>query len=182
MQPPDHLVPLALLVVGVVRLIIDHQTGRSPARNPFVKILNLDLLRRLPRTENRRHDVRLILVPVQAGALVELLDVGEVEGSFGAGSLALASQVDIEVPEDLEVARDHGVRAENPAAGEVGAQALEDDDVGGHHEEGPGVVGPALDDGVEVLPGDGQGHDLRLATTGGHLDRVAREVVVLQQL
>ena len=41
---------------------------------------------------------------------------------------------------------------------------------------------PALGDGVEVLPGDGERHDLRLAAAGRHLDGVASEVVVLEDV
>src|SRR5207247_4942845 len=107
------------------------------------------------------------------GALVELLDVGKVEGALGAGALALAAGVAIEVPVDGELGRDDGVGAEDAAAGEVAAQALEDDDVGGDQEEGLGVGGGVFEDGVEVLPGDGEGHDLGLAAAGGHLDAVA---------
>ena len=65
---------------------------------------------------------------------------------------------------------------------EVRSQPLEHDDVRGDDQERLGVVVSRLGHGVEVLPGDRQGHHLGLAAAGRHLDAVAGEVVVLKQL
>ena len=75
-----------------------------------------------------------------------------------------------------------GIRLKDASAGEVDPQALEDDDVGGKEEEASGVVVEPFGDGVEVLPGDGKGHHLGLAASCCHLDGVAGEVVVLEDV
>ena len=72
--------------------------------------------------------------------LVELLDVGEVQRAQGAGPLAFAAHVAVEVPVDAQLVGDDGIGAEDAPAGEVGAQPLEDDHVGRDQQEGPGVV------------------------------------------
>ena len=132
------------------------------------------------RAENIGHDVRLVGLGV--GTLVELLDVGQVERTLRAGPLAVAAHVEVQVPEDAQLRRDNGIGAEDAPAGEVGAQPLEDDDVRREEQEGRGVIVPSFGDGVEVLPGDGERHDLGLAAAGGHLDGIASEIVVLEDV
>ena len=133
------------------------------------------------RPEHVGHGVRLVGIG-GPGALVELLDVREVERALRAGPLRVAAHVEVHLPEDAQLRRDDGVGPEDAPAAEVGAQPLEHDDVRGDDEERLGVVVAALGDSVEVLPGDGERHDLRLAAAGRHLDGVAGEVVVLQDV
>ena len=116
------------------------------------------------------------------GPLVQLLDVGQVERAERAGPFALAAHVALKVPEDAQFVGDHRVGAEDAAALEIGPQSLEDDDVRRDQQKRLGEVVAALGDGVEVLPGDRQAHHLGLAAAGRHLDAVAGEVVVLEQL
>ena len=133
------------------------------------------------RTEHVGHDLRLVGV-CGPGSLVELLDVREVERALRARPLRVAAHVEVHLPEDAQLRRDDGVGLEDPPATEVGAQPLEDDDVRRDDEERLGVVVATLGDGVEVLPGDGERHDLRLAAARRHLDGVPSEVVVLQDV
>ena len=100
---------------------------------------------------------------------------------LGVGSFAVAAHIAVEIPEDLQFRRNDRVSAKDSATGEVGVETFEDDDVGGNDEGGLGVVVAGFNNGVEVLPGDGERHDLRLAASGRHLDAVAGEVVVLKE-
>lgn len=85
-------------------------------------------------------------------------------------------------PEDSELWRDNWVCAEHPATAKVGPKALEHDDIRGNDEEGLSVVLPAFSHSIEVLPGDRQGHDLRLPAPSGHLHRIASELVILKNV
>lgn len=180
MEASDYLVPLALLVVGMVALVIDHETGATPPNDPLVEVLGLGGAGGRLRAEDGRHLLRLV-VAVRARPLVELLDVGEIESALRTGPLVLPAHVTLEVPENLVFSRDHRISPEDPASPEVQSKALEHDDVRSNDEERPGVVLAPLRDRVEILPSDRERHDLGLATAGSHLHAVPRELVVLQQ-
>ena len=180
-KPADGLVPFALFVVRVVGLVVQHHDGAAAFGDPRQEVFDLLRRRRRLRPQHGRHHVRLVVFRVLP--LVHLLDVGQVQRPRGPGPLALRRACSI--GESQKIRSSSGITGsadEDPAAAEVGSQPLEDDDVGGDDQEGPGVVVARLGHGVEVLPGDGQRHHLRLAAAGRHLDAVAGEVVVLQEL
>ena len=105
------------------------------------------------RPEHVGHDVRFAWCR-HPSPLVKLLDVGEVERPLRTGSLRITAHVEVHLPEDPQLGRDDRVGPEDPAATEVGAESLENDDVRGQDQEGLGIVVAALCYGVEVLPGD----------------------------
>ncbi len=163
----------------VVRLIVEDDHRTAALGDAWDEIFYFLCVRGRLRSEHGRHHVRLIVFGFRA--LVNLLDIGQVQRALRPGPLAFAAQVALEVPEDAQLFGNHRVVNEDAAAGEVGSQPLEDDDVGSEQEERLCVIVARLGDGVEILPGDGQRDDLRLAAAGRHLDAVAGEVVELQQ-
>ena len=154
---------------------------RAASRDALVEVLDAARRGRRDRSEDIGHDLRLVGLG-DARPFVELLDVRQVERTLRAGPLRVAAHVEVHLPEDAQLRRDDRVGAEDPPAAEVGAQPLEDDDVRSDDEEGLGVVVAPLGHGVEVLPGDGERHDLRLAAAGRHLDGIPGEVVVLEDV
>ena len=180
MQPPDGLAPLVFLVVGVVGLVVDNEDGAAPRQDARHKVFDGLWLRRRFGAEHLRHNVRLV-VGGRVGALVELLDVGEVQRALGTGAFGVPAHVTFHIPIEAEFRRDDGIDAEDAPAREVALEALEDDDVGGDQEAGPGIVGVVLHHSVEVLPDHGQRCHFGLAAAGRHFEAVTGVVVVLEE-
>ena len=114
--------------------------------------------------------------------VVQLLNVREVQGSLGAGTLAVAAHITVQVPEDAQFSRDDRIGVKDAPAGKVRTQSFEHDDIRRQQQERSGIVLATFSDGVEVLPGDRQCHDLGLAATRRHLDGVAGELIELQHV
>ena len=161
-------------------LVIEDRRRPAPGDDPGDEVLDLlDSPCGRPRPQDGRHHVRLLVVGLRA--LVELVDVRQVQRAQGSAPLAFPTHVTLEVPEDPQVVGDDRVDMEDAASLEVRPEPFEHDDVRGEHQERPGEVVAGLGQGVEVLPGDRQGHDLGLAAARGHLDAITREFIVLEQ-
>ena len=78
----------------------------------------------------------------------------------------------------MAVVGQDGIVEEDPQPIEVGAQAVEHDDVGRDHQEIARKGGIRLVELVEEAPGDQQRQNLGLSRAGGHLEHVARPVLV----
>ncbi len=74
MKIADNLVPFAIFVVRVVRLIVDNEQVTGTHADSFHKVSEFQLLGRRLRTEHLRHDVGFIIVGA-VGPLIELLDI-----------------------------------------------------------------------------------------------------------
>jgi hypothetical protein len=78
----------------------------------------------------------------------------------------------------VSVGWEDGIVEENFEPVEVGAEAIEDDDVGRDDEEVAGESGVGLVKPVEETPRDEQGENLGLPGAGRHLQDVARPVLI----
>jgi hypothetical protein len=67
--------------MDTVALIVDHQGRGAARRNALVEVLHAARRRRGHRSEDIGHDVRLAGVG-DARTFVELLDVGQIEGTL----------------------------------------------------------------------------------------------------
>ncbi len=180
METADNPVPLALFVVRVVRLVVQHDHRAAAIGDAFAKILDPRGLRRRFRPQYRRQLFRLVVAV--AFALVELLHVGQIQRTERPCPFPFAAHVALEIaPEDLQLRRNDGIGAENAAALEIRPQALEHDHVRGNQQKRLREIIARLRHCIEKLPGDGERHDLCLAATGRHLHGVAGKVVVLQE-
>ncbi len=98
---------------------------------------------------------------------------------FSGCPLTIAAHAISHIPKFFQFLRDNGVHSKDVPGGKVALQALQDDDIGRNDEEGFGVVLLGLfQNGVQVLPGNCQGHHLGFAGAGCHLDAVARKLVI----
>ena len=126
---------------------------------------------RRPTAKNRRHHLWLtVLLPVVAR--MKLLDIGQIQRAFRRGPFGIAAHVKLHIPVNLERLGNHRVLLEDATAGKIAAQPLKHDDVRRNQQESFGIIRTSFDDSVQILPGDGQGHDFGLAAAGGHLGAV----------
>ena len=121
--------------------------------------------------------------------LIQLLDVGQVEGAEGVGCSDLTLVNELQVKIRFPFRRDEGKVLKDGVIGEgapvylarVGfaVEPVKHDQVG-RDEQKPGRVAAAVlgaEEAIEILPDDRQRHDEGLAGAGGHLEAVLGPVI-----
>ncbi len=184
MQPANDLVPLALFIMGVMGLIIEHQELSAPLRKHLAKTHQFaaEIALRLG-AKHLGHDIRLTIAVVLAlCAIVKLLDIGQKKHPLGWRAFRLSAHNTVELPEDSELAGDKRVRAKHPTAFKIAFQPLKDDHIGREDQKRLRVVVIILAYRVEVLPDNRQRHHFGLAAAGRHLGTVARELIIARQV
>ena len=112
------------------------------------------------------------------------MDVGEeqIAGRAHDAHVVLNVQGDLKVVAPVAarvaVVGQHRIVEEDAQPVEVGAQAVKHDDVRGDQQEVARQRRVRLVELVEVAPGDQQRQHLGLARAGGHLDDVARPILI----
>src|SRR5690242_429788 len=95
MQIANDVVPLTALVMRVMGFVVEHDHRSASSNDPCVKIFDARVFRGRLWSQYGAH--LFGFVPSAILALIELLDVREVEGPQGAAALALAAHVALKI-------------------------------------------------------------------------------------
>ena len=182
----DAAEPGHALVVDVVRLVVEDGQFVDLA-DQFAEVgLAVRRLAAGPRAEGLQEVVAQVVVfqcRLAHLAEVDAVDVGEEQVAHVTDHTHVVLQVQRElevvapVAAGMAVVGQHRVLEEDAQAVEVGAQAVEHDDVGRDQQEVARELRAGFVAAVEEAPRDQQRQHLGLAGAGGHLHHIARPVL-----